>query len=117
MLLEMHAHTSEHSPCSRVSAVELVRQVFDKGLQGVIVTDHHYLWSKEELLDLRRRAAVPGHFLILSGQEVRTPELGDVLVYGATESLAKGTRLSDIRQRFPDAAIVWAHAYRNGGIL
>lgn len=114
MLLEMHAHTSEHSRCSRVGAIELVRQVFDKGLQGVILTDHHYLWGEAELHDLKREAAVPGYFLILSGQEVKTPEAGDVLVYGARESLPKGTPLAEIRQRFPHAAIVWAHAYRNG---
>ena len=37
--MEMHAHTSEHSPCSSVSAVELVRRVFAKGLQGIVLTE------------------------------------------------------------------------------
>jgi hypothetical protein len=56
---------------------------------------------------------VPNHYLILSGQEVTTPELGDVLVYGADVSIEKGTSLEDIRRRFPDAAIIWAHPYRD----
>jgi aminoglycoside phosphotransferase (APT) family kinase protein len=114
VLIEMHAHTAEQSPCSVIPAVELIRQVFAKGLQGIIFTDHHHFWSDQELLKVRREAQVPDHFLILSGQEVRTPEVGDVLVYGADRSLDKGTPLAGIRVLFPGAALVWAHPYRDG---
>ncbi len=113
VLIEMHCHTLEHSACSHVSALELIARVFAKGLQGIVLTDHHYLWSAHELKDLRRQAGVPEHFLILSGQEIRTPELGDILVYGADQSLERDTPLRTIRQRFPKAALVWAHPYRN----
>lgn len=112
MLIEMHAHTAEHSPCSAVPAAELVRRVFAKGLQGIVLTDHHYLWTAAELKAVRRSAAVPDHFLILSGQEVSTAELGDVLVYGATETLPRGASLLDVRRRFSDVALIWAHPYR-----
>ncbi len=114
MLVEMHCHSEEHSPCSAVSAVELVRQVFAKNLQGIVFTDHHYLWDEDELRGVRRASEVPDHFMILSGQEVWTPELGDVLVYGATEALPQGTPLAEVRGRFPEAALVWAHPYRKG---
>lgn len=114
MLLEMHCHTREHSPCSRVSAVELVQRVYAKGLQGIVLTDHHYLWAEAELQNLRRAAKVPEHFLILSGQEVQTRDLGDVLVYGAELLLAKGSTLEQIRVLAPTAALVWAHPYRRG---
>lgn len=110
----MHCHTSEYSACSGVSAVNLVRQVAAKNLQGIVLTDHHHLWDAGELAELRRRAEVPDHFVILAGQEVTTPELGDVLVYGADATLAKGTTLAEIRRRYPGAALVWAHPYRNG---
>ena len=59
MLIEMHCHTAEHSSCSSVSAVELVRQVFGKGLQAIVLTDHHYLWAVHELELLREAAGVP----------------------------------------------------------
>ena len=59
MLIEMHCHTREHSSCSRVSALELVQQVFAKGLQGLVLTDHHYLWPRDELAALCREAEVP----------------------------------------------------------
>jgi hypothetical protein len=114
MLLEMHAHTREHSDCSSIPAAELVRQVYAKGLQGIVFTDHHHLWSDEELRRVRCSAAVPEHFLILSGQEVATPELGDIIVYGAGRQFPRGTSLEEIRESFPEAALVWAHPYRKG---
>jgi len=114
MLIEMHSHTAERSRCSNVSAADLVKQVHAKGLQGIVFTDHHYLWSEDELRRVRRSAGIPDHFLIMAGQEVTTPELGDVLVYGAGCPLSRGTPLAEIRSRFPDAALIWAHPYRNG---
>ena len=112
MILEMHCHTSEHSGCSRVGAAEVLEHNFNRGLHGTVLTDHHYLWPPKEIEELRRKLKVPDHYVILSGQEVNTPELGDVLVYGADVSIEKGTSLESIRSRFPDAAIVWAHPYR-----
>lgn len=114
MLLEMHCHTREHSSCSGVGAVDLLKQLHRKGLQGAVITDHHYLWDERELGSLRRDAEVPDHFLILSGQEVRTADMGDVLVYGADRTIPKGTLLADIRLKHPGAALVLAHPYRGG---
>jgi aminoglycoside phosphotransferase (APT) family kinase protein len=115
MLLEMHSHTAEHSRCSSIPAAELIRQAFAKGLQGIVFTDHHYLWSVEEILQVRRSGAVPDHFLILSGQEVATPEIGDVIVYGACMLFPHRTSLEEIRVSCPEAALIWAHPYRKGG--
>jgi 3',5'-nucleoside bisphosphate phosphatase len=112
MIIEMHCHTTEHSECSKASAAELVQINYERGLDCTILTDHHYLWSAEELLELRSRLKVPDNYLILSGQEVSTPEIGDVLVYGAGVSIGKGTSLRSIREMFPLAAIIWAHPYR-----
>jgi 3',5'-nucleoside bisphosphate phosphatase len=114
MLVEMHCHSAEHSSCSRIPAVELVRQVRAKNLQGLVLTDHHYLWSAAELDQLRRAAEVPAEFLILSGQETNVPLYGDLLVYGAPAAIPRGTPLGEIRSRYPEAAIVWAHPYRDG---
>lgn len=116
MIIEMHCHTAEHSSCSHVEAADLVQKNFDNGLQATVLTDHHYLWTEEEILDLRKKVAVPDYYYIFSGQEVSTPELGDVLVYGADRALAKGTPLADIRKEFPDAALVWAHPFRRENI-
>lgn len=116
MILEMHCHTAEHSSCSHAGAADIAQRNFDLGLHGTVLTDHHYLWPPEEIEELRRKLKVPDYYLILSGQEVTTPELGDVLVYGADVAMEKGTRLASIRKHFPDAAIVWAHPYRHENI-
>jgi hypothetical protein len=112
MIIEMHAHTSEHSSCSHVCAVDLVTRALAKEMQGIVLTDHHYLWTADEIELLRRQAGLPDHFLVLPGQEVRTAEFGDVLVYGADRCFGPDTSIVDIRCQCPDAALVWAHPYR-----
>lgn len=112
MILELHAHTSEHSPCSRVKAVDLLHFVMEQGIQGVALTDHHYLWSDGELGQLRRLSGIPDEFVLCSGQEVTTSDFGDVLVYGANEPINPWIHLSELRRRYPAAALVWAHPYR-----
>ena len=81
MIVEMHCHTSEHSPCSHVPAVDLVRRACEAGVQTIVLTDHHYQWSEEELADLRRRAQLPEVCQILAGQEVATYDFGHLLIY------------------------------------
>jgi predicted metal-dependent phosphoesterase TrpH len=108
----MHAHTREHSSCSRIGAVELVRGVIAKGLDGLLLTDHHYLWPQEEIEELRRAAGAPDSFLLSSGQEVTTSDAGDVLVYGAHTSMRQGLPLSELRRSCPGSALVWAHPWR-----
>jgi len=112
MLLEIHAHSEEHSRCSLIPAADILRQALGRNLQGVVLTDHHYRWSEEELDALRRSSGIPGHFLLLSGQEVSTPDLGHVLVFAAAPAIDEGTTAAAIRARFPEAALVRAHPYR-----
>ena len=116
MILEMHCHTAEHSGCSHVSAAMVAQRNFEVGLQGTVFTDHHYLWPPEEIKELRDKIKAPAYYFVLSGQEVTTPELGDVLVYGADASIEKGSSLENIRKDFPGAAIIWAHPYRHENI-
>jgi 3',5'-nucleoside bisphosphate phosphatase len=113
MLLEIHAHSSEHSACSRVAAAEIVRETQARNLQGVVLTDHHYRWNEAELAALRREAGVPDHFLLLAGQEVSTADCGHVLVFAAAATFAAGATTASIREAAPEAALVRAHPYRN----
>jgi thiamine kinase-like enzyme len=113
MLLETHAHTSRYSKCSVIDPVALVCQVVKRGLQGIVLTEHHYLWNEEDVRQLRIDAEVPHHFHIFAAQEVDT-ETGHVLVFGADRTVPGKTPLRDLRNLFPDAALVWAHPFRNG---
>lgn len=110
----MHAHTSRHSPCSLLDPVELVLHVQEKGLQGIILTEHHYLWQEAEIADLRRAAEVNDAFIIVSGQEVSVKGFGHVLVFGADKTIDKKHTLESLRKLYPEAALIWAHPFRNG---
>ena len=114
MIIELHCHTREHSKCSNADAAELLRFAYRAKAQGLVLTDHEYLWSEEEIGELKSRSGMQEQFLVLSGQEVRTRDWGDVLVYGAAESIERGVSLDEVRRRWPEAAIVWAHPYRKG---
>lgn len=114
MLIELHSHTAEHSSCSSLPASDLVRTAAEKNADGIVLTDHHFLWNNRELEALRASVRLPPGFLLLSGQEASTPDMGDVLVYGATESIPWGMTLKEIRTAYPAAALVWAHPFRWG---
>ena len=111
MLLELHCHTSRHSPCSHLAPLEAVHRVRAKGLQGLVITEHGYLWTDDELGELRRQAELDETFLLLAAQEVET-DLGHVLVFGADRSLPDRVAVSTLRQHYPAAALVWAHPFR-----
>ncbi|MBN1823240.1 MAG: phosphotransferase [Endomicrobiales bacterium] len=115
MLIELHAHTTKHSACSKIDPVTLVTQCVSKGLQGLVLSEHHYLWTEEEIEALRLEAGAERHFLIFAAQEIET-DLGHVVVIGAGKPVKKGTSVSRIKAMYPDCATVWAHPFRNGSL-
>ena len=102
MLIEMHAHTSKHSPCSLLDPVTLVKKVLKKGLQGLVITEHHYLWPEGELNELRIKAEIPDHFVLLSAQEVET-DFGHIMVFGLDKTITEKTAVSTLREQHPGA--------------
>lgn len=84
MKFDLHMHTRRHSHDAMSDPIELIKAAQAAGLDGVVITEHDYLWPEEELQELR--AAVPG-IVVLSGVEV-TARGGDMLVYGATNPFA-----------------------------
>jgi 3',5'-nucleoside bisphosphate phosphatase len=117
MIVELHCHTSEHSSCSHVNAVELIKRAFTLGMQALVITDHHYQWNNIDLKEIKQRAGVEDIFNVLSGQESHTSDYGDILIYGAKTTIEKQKiSLEEIREKNPEAAIIWAHPYRNNKI-
>lgn len=108
MLIEMHCHTSRHSPCSVIEPAMLVRRVMEKGLQGLIMTEHHYLWTDDEIGALKKEAGVDDSFVILSGQEVGT-DMGHVLLFGADRTVGEVCTLEYHRWAGHDAR--YEHAF------
>ncbi len=115
MLIDIHCHSSQHSDCSVISAEELVKKAVAKHLQGIAITDHHYLWSEKEIEELRGRTEVGEGFLIFAGQEVST-DFGHVVVFGALETIGEKEKLEFLKRKFPSAAFILAHPFRNGRI-
>lgn len=117
MIVELHCHTSEYSACSHVNAIELITRAFRMGMQAIIITDHHYQWNDEDLKVIKEKAGLPDIFHVLAGQEFKTSDYGDVLIYGLKETVKKQElTLEELRNRYPEAAIIWAHPYRHNHV-
>jgi predicted metal-dependent phosphoesterase TrpH len=84
MKFDLHIHTRKHSPDAVTDPLELVKSALAAGLDGIVITEHDYMWTEKELEELR--AAAPG-LVILAGVEV-TGRGGDVLCYGITNPFA-----------------------------
>lgn len=109
----MHCHTSRHSPCSIVDPATLVAHARSKGLQGVVLTEHHYLWTADEIVELKKKVGLDDFFHILSAQEVVT-DAGHILVFGAAKTIRNELTLDELRSYYPAALLVWAHPFRYG---
>jgi predicted metal-dependent phosphoesterase TrpH len=114
MKFDLHLHTSRHSPDSDIDPFELLNRARGAGLDGVVITEHGYLWPEDELAELRATAP---DLVVLSGIEV-TGVGGDVLVYGVTNPFAvpQGIAWPDLLRevRRQGGAAVMAHPYRWG---
>src|SRR5437667_6169476 len=84
MKFDLHMHTTRHSLDSQMDPFVLVRQARKVGLDGVVITEHDWLWTEPELDELR--SAAPG-LIILAGVEVTAAE-GHFLAYGVTNPFA-----------------------------
>src|SRR4051812_44903005 len=114
MKFDMHIHTTRHSPDSALEPDELVRQARVVGLDGVVITEHDWLWTENELAELRQTA--PG-LVILAGVEVSARE-GHFLCYGVKEPsrIPRGIGVASLCQEVhrQGGVVVAAHPFRWG---
>ncbi len=112
MKIDHHLHTSRHSPDSCIRPEVLLRRAREVGLDGVVITDHDFLWPDDEVADL---AALAPDLLVLSGAEISARE-GHFLVFGLPHlgDVGPGIPLADLVRvvRGHEGAIVAAHPYR-----
>jgi predicted metal-dependent phosphoesterase TrpH len=94
ILIDIHTHTSPASPCSGISVDDLIDEAKGIGLDGIVLTDHNFVWNTSEIEALRQRHG----FLVLGGSEITTDQ-GDVLVYGFPDHIDGIIRLEDLRPR------------------
>ena len=56
MKFDLHMHTTRHSPDSVMDPLDLVRRAREIGLDGVVITEHDWLWTPEEVDELQSTA-------------------------------------------------------------
>ena len=114
MKFDLHMHTTRHSPDSVMDPFALCRRARVIGLDGVVITEHDWLWTEAELDVLRK---MHPELVILAGVEVSAYE-GHFLVYGVTNPFAvpRGVRVAALCRevRAQGGAVVAAHPFRWG---
>jgi predicted metal-dependent phosphoesterase TrpH len=114
MKFDLHLHTSRYSPDSRMEPPTLLRRAGEIGLDGVVITEHDWLWTEPELEVLR--ALAPG-LVVLAGIEVSARE-GHFLVYGVNDpfALPRGIGVAELCREVhrQGGAVVAAHPFRWG---
>src|SRR5947209_3806985 len=114
MKFDLHMHTTRHSPDSHMDPNVLVRRARQIGLDGVVITEHDWLWTEDELRELR--AVEPG-LVVLAGVEVSCRE-GHFLAYGVTNPFAvpRGIGVAALCKEVhaQGGVVVAAHPYRWG---
>jgi predicted metal-dependent phosphoesterase TrpH len=115
MKFDLHMHTTRHSPDSDMDAFVMVRRARELGLDGVVITEHDWLWTEPELETLR--ALAPPGLVVLAGIEVSARE-GHFLVYGVTNPFAvpRGIGVAELCREVhrQGGAVVAAHPFRWG---
>ena len=115
---DLHLHTQLYSACSFIDAEALIGRAVKAGLDGVVITEHHYQWRVFDLELLRDRSPHPG-FIVLAGFEYTTTQ-GDILVYGLSDSevhkFKMGQSPEDAVKATKDlgAVVIAAHPTRAG---
>ncbi|MBF0541420.1 MAG: PHP domain-containing protein [Nitrospirae bacterium] len=78
MLIDIHVHTKLHSPCSLIDPYSLVKRVKYLPIDGIVITEHDYVWNQKEREELR--AYCPDVF-ILFGMELNCKRSLHYLIY------------------------------------
>ncbi|MBN1296594.1 PHP domain-containing protein [bacterium] len=111
MIFDIHIHTFDHSPDARVPASEIIRMAKAAALDGIVLTEHDYIWFPHELETLRR--VTGGGLRVFSGAEICFPDM-HLLVYGCPSGpvpVFTGPRDSIAWVRQQGGAVVVAHPF------
>ncbi len=110
MLIDLHAHTSPRSNCSRTTLDELVDTARSRGLDALCITEHDVRWPDDELADASRLLGFP----LIPGVELTT-DVGHVLAFGPLRKpLWMGYTLAELVEEceHSDTALVLPHPLR-----
>jgi predicted metal-dependent phosphoesterase TrpH len=114
MRFDLHMHTTRHSGDSSMDPYEMLHRARELGLEGVVITEHDWMWTEKELDELRGNAP---ELLVLAGVEVSTRQ-GHFLAYGIKNPFAmpRGINVADMCREVhrQGGVVVAAHPFRFG---
>ena len=112
MLIDMHNHTQLSSPCSLLSAQELIEAAQARGLDAICVTDHLSVAGANVAQEIGRQVGFP----VFRGVEART-NWGDMLVFGYDSDIPEGIALEALCRNVHQVGglIFVAHPYHEAG--
>lgn len=133
---ELHAHTSEVSPCAHQTAEQVADRYISEGYSTVVVTNHYCDYVMDRLDDSwdarfehyvsayrKMKSYAQDRLTVLLGMELRFVEnMNDYLIFGADEEFIyshPNLHLMSLKSFRPLAdehglLIVQAHPFRNG---
>jgi len=114
MKFDLHLHTSRHSPDSAIDPCTLLHRAREVGLDGLVITEHDWLWTEAELNELR---AADSNLVVFAGIEVSAKQ-GHFLAYGVRNPFAvpRGIDVTSLCHEVhrQGGAVVAAHPFRWG---
>ena len=113
MLIDLHSHTAVWSTDSNLLPHDLIVRSAERGLDGVVLTEHDVVWPAERVRSLNESADI----VVLTGVEVTT-ELGHVLVYGLPNLIPRISEARKLRElcNAHGALMYLAHPARDPGL-
>jgi len=107
--IDLHLHTIYGSACAYMDPDQLIEQAKKIGLDGICITEHDQVWSKERIEDLQKKH----DFLVIGGVEVST-DWGEILVYGLHESVLQIGSAKELKRKVDEVegVMVLAHPFR-----
>ena len=109
MKIDLHVHTSHGSGCAYMDPDQLVQKAKFVGLDGVCITEHDQLWSRDNI----ERLKIKHDFLVIGGVEVST-DFGHVLVFGLYDSVREVGTIRELRKivNKEGGVMILAHPFR-----
>ncbi|WP_432402928.1 PHP-associated domain-containing protein [Wukongibacter sp. M2B1] len=112
MIIDLHFHTIQYSPCSYIDMEEGIRYAKDIGLDGICITDHDNNEAKGYVKELEKKYRL----LVIAGVEIFTYE-GDILCFGIDKLPEKRLHAQELIDFVNEkgGATISAHPFRNNG--
>ncbi|MBE0415968.1 MAG: PHP domain-containing protein [Dehalococcoidia bacterium] len=93
MIIDMHVHTAKGGYDSMLTIPQLIAEAEMKGIGGVCLTEHIYVWSRKALQSFTANHSVA----LIGGMEIET-DMGHIVVLGLDRYISGIHKASNLRR-------------------